>query len=188
MVDDAARQAEHAKYERAYALNPRYAMKDARRADSVDAIAGLPCRGSYLDVACGRGEMLNSAADLGFRPVRGTEIVPALIDGTMVVHAEAHALPFPDNSFDVVTLFDVIEHLIPGDDEAACREMARVARHHVVLSANNKDSFNKAGEQLHVNKRRYAVWDRLFREWFPGKVTWLGSRHYVSELWRVDFQ
>lgn len=186
MVDDLSRRAEHDKYVRAYALNPDYRIKRERLEDSVDAVAGLPGRGSYLDVSCGRGEMLAEALRLGFLPVHGTEVVPDLIDGATVVYAEAHALPFADKSFDVVTSFDVIEHLIPGDDEALCREMARVARRHVVLSANNRPSFNKAGDDLHINKRRYAVWDRLFRRWFPGAVTALGSRHYISPLWRID--
>jgi ubiquinone/menaquinone biosynthesis C-methylase UbiE len=120
--------------------------------------------------------------------VQGTEVVPALIDGQRVVRAEAHALPFADKSFDVVSLFDVIEHLIPGDDEAVCREMARVSRRHVLITANNKPSFNKAGDDLHINKRPYEEWDRLFRSWFPGAVHWLtgAPRNHVSEGWRID--
>lgn len=181
------RRAEHEKYHRAYALNPKYKMKKERMADAVADLAALPTRGSYLDVSCGRREMIQAAKKLGFGPRRGTEIVPELIDGERVVYAEVHALPFEDNSFDVVTMFDVIEHLIPGDDEAACREMARVARKYVILTANNRPSFNKAGDDLHINKRPYEEWDRLFREWFPGKVTWIkGQRHYISEAWRID--
>lgn len=184
---DAARAAEHAKYARTYAAQPRYRMKRERMTDAVRDLAALPCRGSYLDVSCGRGEMLTEARRLGFKPVHGTEIVPALIDGKRVVRAEVHALPFEDDAFDVVTMHDVIEHLIPGDDEAACRELARVARRHVLLTANNRPSFNKAGDDLHINKRPYEEWDRLFREWFPGDVTWTkGKRSYVSEAWRVD--
>lgn len=186
MVDEVSRKAEFGKYDRAYALNPNYKIGARRLADAVDALKAVPCRGSYLDVGCGRGEMLTAAAGLKFWPVQGTELVTELIDGARVVYAEAHALPFPDKSFDVVTSFDVIEHLVPGDDEALCREMARVARKHVILSANNRPSFNKANEDLHINKRRYVTWDRLFREWFPGAVTWLGSKHYVSPLWRAD--
>lgn len=156
-------------------------------ADAVNDLRALPCRGSYLDVSCGRREMLEQARLLGFDLVRGTEIVPELIDGKTVVYGEVHGLPFADCSFDVVTMFDVIEHLIPGDDRAACIEMARIARKHVILTANNKPSFNKAGDDLHINKRPYEEWDRLFRDWFPGSVRWIqGERHYVSEAWRID--
>lgn len=185
---DTLRKAEHPKYHRAYE-HARYRMKAERRADAVNDIRALPVRGAYLDVACGQGDMLDEAAALGFDPVKGTEIVPTLIDGNRVVYAEVHALPFPARSFDVVTMFDVIEHLIPGDDERACRELARVARKHVVLTANNGPSFNKAGDDLHINKRPYEAWDWLFHEWFaPGTVTWLRSpdRHYISEAWRID--
>lgn len=184
---DELRAAEHAKYVHAY-VNPRYRMKGARRLDAVRDLAALPCRGSYLDVSCGQGDMLDEAAGLGFEAVRGTEIVPALIDDKRVVYAEVHALPCPNKSVDVVTLFDVIEHLLPGDDERACRELARVARCHILLTANNKPSFNLRGDDLHINKRPYAEWDRLFREWFAGhRVTWIkGKRKYVSEAWRID--
>lgn len=186
MPDDEARRREHEKYQRAYSLNPNYRMKRERMSDAVKDLSSIPMRGSYLDVSCGRGEMLDAALTLGFAPVMGTEIVPELIGGA-VRYAEVHDLPFGDRSFDVVSMFDVIEHLLPGDDEAACAEMARVARRHILLTANNKPSFNKAGDDLHINKRPYEEWDVLFRNWFPGTVTWLrGNRHYVSAAWRID--
>jgi ubiquinone/menaquinone biosynthesis C-methylase UbiE len=181
-----SRLAEQAKYQACYQAE-NYRMGQLRMADARRDLEGCS-RGSYLDIGCGRGEMLDYAESIGFLPVQGVEVVPALIDGARVVKGEAHALPFADNSFDVVSLFDVIEHLLPGDDEAVCREMARVARRHVVLTANNKPShcpITKA--DLHINRRPYEEWDRLFREWFPGEVKWLrGNRAYVSEGWRVD--
>jgi ubiquinone/menaquinone biosynthesis C-methylase UbiE len=182
------RRAEHAKYDRAYALNPNYRMKRERMADAARDLAALPIRGTYLDVACGRGEMLCEATRIGFDVVMGTEIVPDLVDGKRVVYGEAHALPFLAKQWNVVTLFDVIEHLVAGDDELACRELARVARDHILITANNRPSFNKAGDDLHINKRPYDEWDRLFRQWFAGAaVTWIkGQRAYVSECWRID--
>jgi ubiquinone/menaquinone biosynthesis C-methylase UbiE len=162
-------------------------MGQERKADAVNDLEALPSRGAYLDVSCGRGEMLVEAERLGFDLVHGTEIVPQLIDGIRVVRAEVHALPFSDKSFDVVTMFDVIEHLIPGDDERACRELARVARRHVLVTANNKSS-SKTGVELHINRRPYETWDRLFTKWFaPARVTWIkGARNYISEGWRID--
>lgn len=179
------RAAEYAKYVRAYA-GDNYGMGDARRRSAVADLSAL-LRGSYLDVGCGRGEMISEALRLGFIPCHGTEVVPALVDGVTVVRAEAHALPFCDGAFDVVTMLDVIEHLLPGDDEAACRELARVAVRHVLLTASNLPSFSESGEDLHINRRPYAEWDELFRSWFaPGRVTRLPSRNAISEAWRVD--
>lgn len=187
MVDDAARRAEFVKYDRAY-THPKYRMKKQRFVDAVADLKALPCRNSYLDVSCGQGDMLDRALTMGFPFVKGTEIVPKLIDGDRVIYAEVHALPFPDKSFEVVSLFDVIEHLVPGDDEAACRELARVATRFVLLTANNKPSYNKAGDDLHINRRPYVEWDSLFRRWFPGKVEQLpghGGALRISECWRV---
>ncbi len=42
------------------------------------------------------------------------------------VCGDARALPFADNSFDVVTLFDVLEHIV--EDGAAAREALRVTK------------------------------------------------------------
>lgn len=181
------RAAEHAKYGRCYGDLPNYRMGDKRMIDAIRELKAIPARGSYLDVSTGRGEMLGNAEAMGFQAVQGTEIVPLLVDGARVVKAEAHNLPFLDGQFEVVSMFDVIEHLIPGDDELACRELARVASRHVLLTANNRPSVNRqTGDDLHINKRPYQEWDALFREWFPGTVTWLGNQEYVSEAWRVD--
>lgn len=164
-------------------------MKKERMKDAVNDLAALPVRGPYLDVSCGRGDMLVQAAKLGFSPVCGTEIVPQLIDGNQVKYGEVHALPFPAKSFNVVTMLDVIEHLIPGDDRLACNELERVARNHVIITANNKASVSRPhGDVLHINRRSYQEWDALFREWFAGAtVVWIkGKRNYISEAWRVD--
>ena len=42
------------------------------------------------------------------------------------VHGDATALPFPDASFDLVTMFDLLEHV--PDDAAVAREALRVVR------------------------------------------------------------
>jgi ubiquinone/menaquinone biosynthesis C-methylase UbiE len=182
---DVRRKAEHAKYERAY-TESEYGMGERRMADTLSDLKALP-RGSLLDVGCGRGEVLDQAAQMGFAPVHGVEVVQSLTDGKRVVFGEVHALPFSSSAFDVATMFDVIEHLIPGDDELACKELARVARKHVLITANNETSQRAIGEELHINRRAYDEWDALFRRWFPGSVTRMaGERQHPSQGWRVD--
>jgi SAM-dependent methyltransferase len=189
MTTAEARDAEHAKYVKAYTIET-YRMGGARYTDAVRQLAELPCRGSYLDVGCGRGEMVREAMQLGFAPVCGVEVVPNLVDGRRVIYAEGHALPFLDRSWDVVTLFDVVEHLLPGDDEAVCRELVRVARRHILITANNHESTLPDGTVLHINRRPYAEWERLLAEWFaPGAaaVTACDNIAYErSPMWRVD--
>lgn len=183
-----ARVAEHDKYVRAYAIET-YRMGSRRMDDALRNLVNLPRRGSYLDVGCGRGEMLGFAERYGFAPVQGVEVVPELIDGARVIRGEAHALPFADKSWDVVTLFDVIEHLLPGDDEAVVRELVRVARHHVLITANSTSSTLPDGTELHVNRRPYAEWERLLADWFSPAVPVVAPceiTYEVSPMWRVD--
>ena len=181
-----ARAAEHEKYARCY-THHTYRMGVNRMQDAVRILEALPSRGSYLDVGTGRGEMLSFAMFHGFNPVKGTEVVKQLLDHPRVIRAEAHDLPFADGGFHTVTMFDVIEHLIPGDDELACRELARVARNHIIVAANNRQSKNKAGDVLHINIRSHEEWDSLFREWFaPHKVMWVTNATSFSQIWRVD--
>lgn len=181
-----AQSVELSKYEIAY-RDARYRMSDARRSMAVATLCEVPWRGSYLDVSCGRGEMLQAAERLGFKSVAGTETVRDLI-GDPVVYAIGWDLPFLTSVFDVVSLFDVIEHILPGDDERTCRELARVASRAVLITANNAPSVHK-GIELHVNRRPYEEWDALFKSWFPGQVSWL--KHRVakkSQMWRIDLE
>jgi len=177
---DSARIAEQQKYEAAYAL-PNYRMGEGRKIDAIHDLGKLR-RGSYLDVGCGRGEMLDEAERIGFAPVMGVEVVPALLREGRVIYAQAHQLPFEDASFDVVSLFDVIEHIPQGDDEVICRELARVARRTILITANNNPSRLPDGTELHINIRSHQEWDACFKTWFaPFTVTRIGGvRHYPA--------
>lgn len=176
-----ARTAEIAKYPTVYA-DPAYRMGDARRAAAERELHGLT--GSLLDVGCGRGEVLEIARRQGLGPVKGTEVVPALVGGD-VVRAEAHALPFPDDAFDHVTCFDVLEHLTPADTEPVLRELARVARKTITVTAADYPH-EWGGVDLHVNRRPYEEWDRLLRANFAD-VQQLGAAG-ASRCWRVFLQ
>ena len=53
------------------------------------------------------------------------------IPGVRTVAGDARALKFPDNTFDIVFCAEVLEHI--PDVERACTEIARVARHEILI-------------------------------------------------------
>ncbi len=90
----------------------------------------LPRRGRVLDVGCARGAFLAVARDEGWDAV-GLELDRKAVDaasdrGLDVRHGALEPGMFPPNSFDAVTLFDLIEHVPdPRALLAACREVLR---------------------------------------------------------------
>jgi len=179
-----SQQAEVDKYAPIYSEVANYRMGQNRKmyaTQNLDSVKG--CK-SYLDVGCGRGEMLQYAKSLGFTNTQGVESCSILTGGD-VIEAAAWDLPFDDNSFEVVSLFDVIEHILAGDDERVCRELNRVASKHIFLTANNKSS-KSLGVELHVNRRPYEEWDGLFGEWFDGEVIWSRNPNAISQTWHIQ--
>jgi ubiquinone/menaquinone biosynthesis C-methylase UbiE len=92
----------------------------------------------------------------------GTEVVPDLC-GVLVTQACAHELPFEDDSFDHVTCFDVLEHLVYDDLIPALRQMQRVARQTVTVSASEVPSIH-GGRDLHISAMPAAQWHALLKE------------------------
>lgn len=179
-----ARAAEIARYEIAY-RNPAYRLGDKRRQHIERHLKRIP-RGSLLDVSTGRGETLQMARNLGHDPVTGTEAVPYLCDGVNVVQALAHALPFGDATFDTVTMFDVMEHLVPEDTEAVCRELARVARKRILLTVCNVPSSFGSDGDLHINRRpSYEAWHDELATHFGRSVLRHGREGSISEMFEV---
>lgn len=86
-------------------------------------------RREILDVGCGAGGMASSLASLG--RIRGVDSDARAIElsrkrGIEVELLTGPALPFDPETFDVVTLLDVLEHL--DDDAAMLGEIRRVLK------------------------------------------------------------
>lgn len=96
----------------------------------LDLLADVPAEGRrVLDVSCKRGEILKALKERGFA-VQGTQFAPDApnVDGIPIDRGVdvMKGLPYPDASFDVVTLVEVIEHL--ENHRAALTEVARVLK------------------------------------------------------------
>jgi len=158
-----SREVEIEQYVKAY-RSPAYAM-GVRRRDDVRKIVARLGGGSLLDVGTGRGETIRYARAAGLTAT-GTEVVPYLL-GPAVVFAQAHQLPHPDASVDHVTCFDVLEHLLEDDIRPALKEMWRVARKTVTVSASERSDI-RHGRELHISKRPADQWLALIAECWPG--------------------
>jgi ubiquinone/menaquinone biosynthesis C-methylase UbiE len=179
------REEEIAKYVQCY-KDPAYKMGDRRRKHILWALERVG-GGSLLDVSTGRGETLDMAREVGFLPVHGTEAVPYLCN-ERVTQALAHDLPFADSSWHTVTMFDVMEHLLPQDTAAVCQELERVAKHRVIITVHNGPSTH-GKVPLHINRRAsYEDWYSELKEHFSGDVVWLDNQGSISEMFEVTLR
>ncbi len=170
-------------YEKAY-KNKAYRITTERYDHAIKYLS-IWRSGKLLDVACGRGEILDFADKAGF-DVKGTEIVDSLIDGDRIVKAFTHELPFNDGEFDYLTCLDVLEHIEPDNTMATLKEFDRVASKAILLSIANFPSKGLDGVELHINIKSYKEWDRLIREILPHtQVLWLNKEDNISESWLI---
>ncbi len=134
---------------------------------------------SLLDIGCGEGVLTERwARQLSPGPVVGIDLqdsklqaewerreLPNLEFRTM----RAENLPFTENEFDLAAAIEVLEHV--PDPEHTVAEMARVARHHLLVSvpreplwrglnlargAYVKDLGNTPGHVNHFSKRQFV--------------------------------
>ena len=101
-----------------------------RRLEMIRAAAGERIRGAVLDDGCGVGVYVEKLAELGGR-VYGLEFdheqaEQAAGRGDRILRGAGEALPFPNESFDLILSHEVIEHV--ADDRKAVEEMARTLK------------------------------------------------------------
>jgi len=74
--------------------------------------------------------------------------------------APAHDLPFEDKDFELITAFDMLEHLLPDEVEAVLKEFERVAKR-FVFSISHVPSV--IGD-LHPTVRPIKWWKQMLPE------------------------
>lgn len=105
---------------------------EARRLQSIARSLSMPRDEiRLLDVGCSSGAFLRIARELGYARAEGVEPAPlaaksAAEAGLKVSCGLLHEIGFPEQAFDAITLFEVIEHL--KEPTALLRECHRILR------------------------------------------------------------
>lgn len=141
-----------------------------------------------LDVGCGDGRI--DAAVMAVRPelrIEGIDVLVRPQTHVSVTRFDGVRIPYPDASFDVVTIVDVLHHTV--DPAALLAEAARVARRSVVvkdhvlagaLAEPRLRLMDWVGNARHGVVLPYNYWpERRWREAF-------GALGLVPSTWRRD--
>jgi SAM-dependent methyltransferase len=112
-----------------------------------------------LEVGCGTGNVSSFLAQKGYI-VTGCDIFSEALDlawpGFKKIRGDATNLPFEDNTFDIVGLFDVIEHF--QDDALPVREAARAVRKGgiVAVTVPAREELWSGVDDIALHKKRYT--------------------------------
>ena len=139
-----------------------------RHADAIDA-AFRP--GNCLEIGCAKGELVAELRRRGVACI-GTDLsqysvaagAPELT-GRALAAASIAALPFPDDTFDLVVAIEVLEHIPLELVEPALRELWRVSRHHVFVTVQNTTAAEPAkffADLTHMSMKPLAWWRDQF--------------------------
>ncbi len=126
-------------------------------------------KGSLLDVGCAEGLFLELAGKDGW-DVTGTEISEFAAKygkekiGLNIMHGELSDMKFPDNSFDAVTMWHVLEHTT--DPVAVLREIRRILKDNgtFILAIPNLDNIISQFAYRLIKGRRIHLFDPDDRE------------------------
>jgi ubiquinone/menaquinone biosynthesis C-methylase UbiE len=124
-----------------------YETSEGRHADALEKaslrriLESFPQPRSVLEVGCGTGHFTRWLREQGLAAV-GLDLSQEMLakaqtlDGLLLVRADAHRLPFPDDTFDVVALVTTLEFLEAPEEAVA--EALRVTRRGLLLGVLNR--------------------------------------------------
>ncbi len=106
-------------------------------------------KGRVLDIGIKDGYFWNQNKP---RNVIGIDLI--YYKGFVDLIADARYLPFKDKSFDTTVITEVFEHINPKDREKVIREIERVTKEVVIISAPSRAEINMYdNEKIHPHRK-----------------------------------
>ncbi len=149
----------------------------------VKLISRYKSKGSMLDIGCGTGHLLDGFRKRGWNTV-GIEPNPmalkfAIEELNLEVHGEETLLKFPNQCFDVVSMWHVLEHV--HDVHERLDQVFRILKHDglAVIAIPNPLSYDAQYYQSH-----WAAWDvpRHLYHFSPQAFLTLAAQHRFELL------
>ena len=161
--------------------------------------------GSILDVGCADGEFLHSLPDSYRKTGVDVSSLPLKRVRCPTVVASVGGLPFRSLAFDLVTCFEVLEHLPQGTFRTALSELQRISRKYIVVTVPNRQNLEQAlvrcpqcfcryHPDWHVRSFEKRTLSPLFRDFRlfrleecgPFTEDYPGFLNFVCSLYRRD--
>jgi ubiquinone/menaquinone biosynthesis C-methylase UbiE len=111
---------------------------------------------SVVDIGCGQNQMIVELRERGMVKATGVDFACPLADELCDITVKTK---FKDDEFDVLTSFDMMEHLHPDDVDGAIEEMKRISKRFVMtISSRASNALGMKGEQLHLIMKPSEWW------------------------------
>lgn len=118
---------------------------------------------SSLDVGTGSGKLVQEllkknvdAFGIDISQFQINNLTPGL--KKRILHGNISNLPFEDKKFDVVSAFQVLEHIEKAELNKSLQEMARISRQYLILEMPTLENYNASIDPTHVSILVYQEW------------------------------
>ena len=124
-----------------------------------------------LDVGCGEGYYVRDAIEEGI-DAHGIDISTHALENALaevkdrITFGSITEIPFDDEEFDMMTAFDVIEHIHPKDTLKAVAEIRRVLKPDgiVIITTPSSNFGDWVSDLTHINVRPPKFWKLILEE------------------------
>ena len=156
---------------------------------------------TILDVGCGSGLLINSL--MGKYECTGIDISETALSHVKCkkILGSSNGLPFSDQSFDLIMINDVLEHLEPAILSKTLQEIIRVSAKYIIISVPFMENLkagmttcSKCGYVYHITHHLNSFGVKEICEMFPSgemtlkRIIYSGARHLIGDLVQYELR